>query len=234
LTENFQNVGALKPYQSPSESNGDGTDWTDQLPANWAGSFPSPEGNPIEFRGWRVHDVDSWIATEGNQDRNVWTRGGVGSHGQVLVADPDAYDDGTDIDTGNFDAFVTTPPINLATVTPNSVSIAFDSFWKNEVTQIGTLEVSFDGGTTYANILKYDSALLGNDEIIDKREQISVNNPAAGNLVFRFGLVDGSNDWWWAIDNVSIDGTLVPEPSSALLCGIVSIALMWAGRRRSA
>lgn len=234
INETFEGIGPLKAFVSPTESNGDGTDWTDQLPAGWSMEFPSPIGNPIEFQGWRVFDVDSWVATEGNQDRIVWTDGGVGTHGQALVADADAYDDGTDIDTAKFNAYVKLPAIDLSTVAPNSINVSFDSFWKNETTQMGKVDVSYDGGVNFTNVLTYDSAVLANDEIINKRESLAINNPGAGSLVVRFGLVEGSNDWWWAIDDVTVSGSLVPEPSSATLAGGLALALSGFVRRRKA
>lgn len=152
---------ALKPFVSATEAGkGDGTDWTDALPSGWSVRYSGPVGDPVEFRGWRVMDVDSWIATEGNQNRANWTRGGVGAHGSVLVADGDAYDDGTDIDTGKFNTYAETQAVSLEGLAPGSVSISFDSFWRNEATQMGRVGISFDGGNTFETLKTYDSAAL--------------------------------------------------------------------------
>jgi hypothetical protein len=234
LSETFEGL-TLMPYTSPTESGGDGTDWTDVLPAGWVASIgASPVGNPVEFQGWRVHDVDSWIATEGNQDRNTWTLGGVGSRGQVLLVDPDAYDDGTNIDDALFNATVTTPPINLTGMVPNTVSIAFDSFFRNEETSDLLLDVSVNGGTTYTNLVTYESSSLPDGDVFQERLNFPVANPGAGSLVFRFTLRDGSNDWWWAIDDVEISGTRIPEPSSVALGGLAIAALAAVRRKRAA
>jgi hypothetical protein len=233
LSEDFEGF-SLKPYQSPTESGGDGTDWTDELPAGWAMTFSGPLGDPFEFQGWRIHDVDSWIATEGDQQRSTWTRGGVGQRGSVLLVDPDAYDDGTDIGAENMNTSVTTPPIDLSTVVPGTVSIAFDSFFRNEEPSDLSLDVSFDGGGSYSNLLYYESDNLGDGAVFDEQLQFSVNNPASGSLVFKFSLLNGDNDWWWAIDNVHVTGQLVPEPSSLglLSCGLTALGLF--RRRRGA
>lgn len=230
LSESFESL-VLQPFQSASTlGDGDGTDWTSSLPPGWAMTFSGPVGDPVEFRGWRVIDVDSWIATQFNQDRNTWTAGGVGSRGQVLVADPDAYDDETNVDTALYNTSITTPPIDLSLLFPNSVSIAFDSFWRTEPTQIGTLDVSFDGGVTYTTLLEYDGNVMV-DEFIDARPVFNLNNPDSGTLLFRFSLNEASNDWWWAIDDVEIsaerkpttpvpDGAVSLAAPFALLCGL--------------
>ena len=228
ISEGFEGL-ALKPYQSPTESGGDGTDWTDALPAGWAMTFTGPVGDPIEFQGWRVHDVDSWIATEGNQERATWTRGGVGQRGSVLVVDPDAYDDGTDIGANNMATSVTTPAIDLSTIAAGTANISFASFFRNEEPSDLLLDVSYDGGATYTNLLTYESDNIGDGLVFDEQLSFPANNPAAGSMVFKFSLVNGDNDWWWAIDNVEISGRLVPEPGSFSL---LSLGLLGLGRLR--
>lgn len=236
INEGFESF-TLKPYTSPTElsagvSKGDGTDWTDLLPTGWGMTVTAPDGNPTEFRGWRIHDVDSWIATEGDQDRAKWTKGGVKQRGSVMVADGDAFDDGTNIDTGLLSTYLTTPTIDLATVAPGTVVVSFDSFWKNETTQMGIFQVSFDNGTNWTDLKGYDSAALAADVVIDETVSVNVNNPASGKMMFRFGYLNASNDWWWAVDNVKVEGRLVPEPATGSLLGLASMLLVAARRRR--
>jgi hypothetical protein len=231
ISEDFEGL-TLAPFESPTESGGDGTDWTSELPTGWTMTYSGPVGSPIEFQGWHVMDVDSWIATEEDQERSTWGSGGVGERGSVLVADPDAYDDGTEIDTALFNTWVNTPILDLSTLVAGTANITFDSFWRNEVTQIGQLEVSYDGGTSWNPLLTYDSAVLVDGEVIDEQIDLAVDNPASGNMLFRFGLTDASNDWWWGIDNVTVSATLIPEPSTIAL-GVVGAALMALAVRRS-
>lgn len=232
LSEDFEGL-ALGPYTSPTESGGDGTDWTDALPAGWTADFQStPVGSPVEFQGWRVHDVDSWIATEGDQDRGTWTHGGVGAHGSVLLVDPDAYDDGTNIDTSLFNASITTPAIDLSTIAPGTAVLTLDSFFRNEEESDLYIDVSYDGGGSYTNLWTIDSASLPDGQAYDEQLNFPLNNPGAGSLLVKFSLLEGSNDWWWAIDNVNIEGRVVPEPSTFALGGIAVAAMCFAARRR--
>ena len=69
----------------------------------------TPVGSPAEFFGFTFHDKNAWIATEGNQERSQFAL----APGPVMVADPDAYDDGTDVDTGLFNAYMSTSPISM-------------------------------------------------------------------------------------------------------------------------
>ena len=170
-------------------------------------------GSPVEFFGWNYHSKDSWIATEGDQERSAFSLG----LGTVLVADPDAFDDGTEIDDKLFNAYVNTPIFSLEGLAVDSVSIEFDSSFRAEPTQIGLLEVSFDGGTSYSNLLTLDGNTINDTDRINEHLVFDTNNPDSGDLTFRFGLVEGSNDWWWAVDNIEITGEAIPEPSAILL-----------------
>ena len=77
--EDFDSLN-LKPFESSSESGGDGTDWTDELLAGWqmikaAGHGPTGGGSGVtEFNGWTFVDPVSWNATAA-QGRNGFTKG---------------------------------------------------------------------------------------------------------------------------------------------------------------
>jgi hypothetical protein len=122
---------------------------------------------------------------------------------------------------------ILTPLISLNGVTANSVKIAFESSFKAEPTEIATLDVTFDGAT-FTNLLTYDGSLLPLDALFNDPVSIDVNNPSSGTMRFRFGMNNASNDWWWAVDNVVITGT-VPEPSATIL---ILLSLAGLGQRR--
>jgi hypothetical protein len=234
LSEDFEGF-TMGPYTSATETPSvDGTDWSSELPAGWTADFlTTPVGSPTEFAGWRIHDVDSWVATEGGQDRETWANGNVGSHGSALLVDPDAYDDGTNIDTSLFNAAITTPAVSLTGYVPGSAVLKLDSFFRNEEESDLYIDVSYDGGATYSNLWTIDSAALPDGDTFDEALSFPLANPADGSLVVKFSLLEGSNDWWWAIDNVEITANPVPEPSSIALAGVAVAGLIFAARRRS-
>ena len=194
----------LLPFESSSESNGDDTDWTDQLPNGWSrDNTTTPEDGPIEFFGFSVFDKNSWIATAVNQDRSTFTRG----TGNVVVADGDEYADLGDIGDDLFNVFLLSPEIPLTGAAANSVALEFDSSFRPYDTQTGLVDVTFDGGATWTNLLTLNSDTAGGDSSLSRANEavsLEINNPANATVQVRFGMVDTGNDWWWAIDNVAL------------------------------
>jgi hypothetical protein len=240
FSEGFDGL-TLGPFVSSSESGGDGTDWTDVAPTGWTrDNTTTPTGGPAEFFGFTFMDVDSWIATEGNQDRNAFTKGGIGAHGTVMVADGDAYDD----DAGNgsvlgenrgFNAYIQTPSISLDNIAAGSVALNFDSSFRPYEVMTALVDVSFDGGASFTNLLTLNGANSGGDSSLQRANEslsLPIDNPSGGEMIVRFGLIDTDNDWWWAVDNVAVTGNPVPEPSSIALAGLAAAGLAVAARRR--
>jgi len=227
FSEDFEGV-TLQEYTSASENAPNtGTEhWSPDLPAGWTRDNTTTLAmGPVEFFGWTVHNKEAWIETAGNQSRDTFT-GGIGN---VLVADGDEYDDLGDIDPNFFNVFAQTPVIDLTGVDQSKLQLSFDSSFRAYPTQIGTVDVSFDGGTTFSNILTIDSSQLGFSEFADPVETFDANelNPTGTDMVVRFGVTEAGNDWWWAVDNVQV--TEVPEPSSLALLGLGGLAML---RRR--
>jgi hypothetical protein len=50
-------------------------------------------------------------------------------------------------------------------------------------------------------------------------------------MYVRFGNTRGGNNWWWAVDNLSITAQAVPEPSSFVLASLMGLGLLKARRR---
>ncbi len=229
-SENFDGL-TLGPLVSSSEGGGDGTDWTADPPAGWTkDNTTTPTDGPAEFFGFTFFDKEAWIETAGNQSRDTFTRGS----GTVAVVDPDEYDDLGEIDPDLMNVFLMTPEISLDGVEENSLELAFDSSFRPYPTMVGTVDVSFDGGSNWDNLLTLNDATVegGTSSLsrADSHEVLPLSNPAGGSAMVRFGLTDAGNDWWWAIDNVAV--SVVPEPGAGLLAWI---AFGWAalcGRKR--
>jgi hypothetical protein len=213
--------------------------WTDVPPAGWtdddAGvpghAEPSDNNGVLEWSGWNFADRDWWATTAGDQRRSEF----VNASGTVMIADADEWDDaphpGGPPDGPWFSTFISTSAIPLAGIDANSVVLEFDSSWRDEFDdnyhQTANIVVSYDGGAP-VEILRWESDSASasfHDDAPNEHVVLGLNNPAAASeMVLTFGLFDAGNDWWWAVDNIHVEG--VPEPGTfglgmlALLAGL--------------
>jgi hypothetical protein len=231
FSEDFDGL-ALGPFVSGTESGGDGTDWTNVVPAGWTRDNGStPAAGPAEFFGFTFLDKNSWVATAADQDRTSFTKG----TGTVMVADADEYDDSGDIDPDQFNVLIRTPTISTAGIAANNLRLNFDSSFRPYDGMTGLVDVSFDGGTNFSNVLTLDTASTpgGASSLARADESVSLllNNPGnGGGLVVRFQMANAGNDWWWAVDNISV--LQIPEPATATLMGVVAAGIGLAAARR--
>ncbi len=183
---------------------GDGTDWTKTPPGGWTVDDSGvPAGGVPEWRGWSFADFNAWATAAEDQERTQFTN----ASGTVAVADPDEWDD-TDHDEGTFNTILSTPPILLDGVAANSVRLAFDSSWRPEDDQKARVEVSFDDGDP-VELLRWTSNASDatfKPDATNETINISIDNPGgASTMMISWIMFEAGNDWWWAIDNVSID-----------------------------
>ncbi|MGD1880614.1 MAG: Ig-like domain-containing protein [Kiloniellaceae bacterium] len=203
FSENFEGL-ALDPFVT--ENGGAGTAFTAQPPDGWTHDTTTPAGGPAEFFGWTFMDKNSWTIAADDQGRSGFTK----AAGTVMVADPDEYDDGaTDIDPDQFNAFMRTPAIDLAGVEAGTLTLTFDSSWRQEDSQKAVLTVSYDGGESF-EVLRFTSDPSDPDfkeDALNETISINLDNPeGASNAVISFGVIEAGNDWWWAIDNILVQG----------------------------
>ncbi len=228
LTQNFDLL-PLGPFTAPITV-GDGTDFTLTPPLNYSvDNAALATGGLAPYRGWSFMDKNSWIR-EAGQSRDAFTKGS----GTVALGDPDQFDDAAN--GGAFNSKFVSRPIKLTGVTANSVVLEFDSSFRPEDSQIGTLDVRFDGGA-WTNILTLDPTNTNNNapsatnNPVNLNEHLtsgintgvstgglgnapfrSIQNPVgATSMELRWGVV-GQNDWWWAIDNLQVKGTVTGVP----------------------
>ncbi|MFN0126316.1 MAG: hypothetical protein ACKV19_06485, partial [Verrucomicrobiales bacterium] len=179
---------------------------------------PAPEDYLLwpgrsEWKGWAFATIE-WWPTVDNQRRSEFTKGS----GTVAIADPDEWDDsgGPVAAGGRFNSFLNTPQISLAGIPANTVLLKFDSCWRPECcddgdktnNQTATVDVSFDGGDPI-RILDWSSNSADpnykDDNSTNDTILVPVPNPAnAQKMILSFGLTNAANDWYWAIDNISL------------------------------
>lgn len=211
--------------------------WTDQAPAGWSTTDSLPTIHPVtnldvgvdEWEGWSFATREFWLAAA-DQRRSEFTK----ASGVFAIADPDEYDDnnngnGDALDFGTYNTFLETPAINLGGAA-GSVEISFDSSWRPEDTQAAFLEIAFDGGAA-TRIFTWSSDPLSSDFKDDNSTNESLSfsfaiPSGASTVQYNFGMIDATNDWWWAIDNIAV---AVPAPASA---GLLALAGMAGVRRR--
>ena len=204
--------------------------WSDTPPEGWEITKENPEdlGMP-EWRTWAIVDLSWWTQTAEDQERSQFTsdqKDGKGI-GNGAVSDPDEWDDwevnGDPDALSDWNGHLNTPLINIVGAAENSLILTFDSSWRPEDTQTAVVTVSFDGGNE-ERILLFESSgtqtlvtiptLEKNGEALNDLEQVNetleipINNPAdAAEIIISFGVIDATNDWWWAIDNIKLIST---------------------------
>jgi hypothetical protein len=197
---------------------------------------PTPLGDPnigvLEFEGWSFINRDWWVATAGNQGRADY----VSASGTIAVADPDEWDDfsasasspsGSD-SNAYFDSTMRVSNINLQNAAPNSVNLFFHSSWRPELGnnsaaggQKASLTVNYnDTAATSIELFRWVSDPLDGNfhpDATNETINIPIFNPAgatAASLEFR--LFDAGNNWWWAVDNLSMFTGDAPGQDGAL------------------
>jgi len=126
------------------------------------------------------------------------------STGNIACADSDEAGSGSTTDT----TIELLNPIDLSLY--DTVNLQFDSdFYAIDTDDMGYVDVSTDGGASWTNVLTYAGV-----SVRETHEIIDISSVAAfqGNVLIRFQSVQPGWDWWWAIDNVGIYGTLGGTP----------------------
>jgi len=194
--ENLANISTLDPQKV----------WTSTPPTGWTvdNSFmPEPPG-VRDWHGWTFANAQAWSYVAGDQRRSEFTN----AKGVVAIADSDEWDDIKPHGEGLFETYLITPAISLTGVAANSLTLSFDSSWRPEGGQEVNIMASFDGGAPQ-EVLWWNSiagdANFHSDESTNELVSVTINNPAgAKTMVLTWGYMYGSNNWFWAIDNIKI------------------------------
>ncbi|MEO8269542.1 MAG: Ig-like domain-containing protein, partial [Aureliella sp.] len=209
LTQDFELL-PLAPFAN-GETGGDGTDVTHTPPGRFSlDNSGMIGGASSNWNGWTFADKNAW--TKGDSARGQFTNG----TGTVAVGDPIRWS--ATAGASKFNSFLTTASIDLAGIAANSVSIEFDSSYSGGLPQKGQLMVSYNGGSTWTEVLVFDNnnalnahIALSNANAVNSvigggtvRNKLS--NPTSGNMQFRFTVINSLDSGWWAIDNIRIAG----------------------------
>lgn len=211
----------LRPFDVANDNGkGDGTDWTKNIRTGTARAWTvdnsqmgAPAGSAaggvcaeIGYNGWSAMDVDSWIDEQGVQAGR--TTLGAGTNNTALVSDPDAYYDFDEPAQPGlaYNSYISRQ-YNLAGFNVATLSITFDWEFAIENAQRGVVEVSFDNGTTWQNLIDVDSNDGANDVILTGPSTFVEGthfDATSNTMLFRIGCLTASNNWWFAVDNIAV------------------------------
>ncbi|MBL8888900.1 MAG: hypothetical protein JNL67_02905 [Planctomycetaceae bacterium] len=210
----------MVPFTVAPNVYADGTDYSTQIrtgtPRAWT-IDNSQMGNPAGssaggvclepgYNGWTAMDVTSWTAEQGVQAGR--TALGLATRNTALVADPDAYYD-FDSPAQPGDAYNSyiSRSYDLTGFNLSTLEISFDYEFAIENNQRGTIEVSFDGGTTWQLVLDLIKGSNPNNTILRGPGTFVAGthfNPTSTQMLLRIGCITAGNNWWFAVDNVRV------------------------------
>lgn len=216
FSEDFENV-VLGPFidesvpatppRTPVLSGSRDEVWTNEPPEGWmVDNSAMGAGGVTEWRGWGFADWAAWSIVAEDQQRSTFSN----AQGTIAICDPDEWDD-LPREEGSFNSFLISPPISLDGVEANTAILSFDSSWRPFANQTAIITASYDGGSPQDVLFWLSSptdAPEYHDHMTNEKVTVPMNNPAgASNVVLSFELIEAGNDWWWAIDNVTITAT---------------------------
>lgn len=181
-----------------------------------------PDYGVDEWEGWSFASKSFWLTAD-QQDRQLFTAG----EGTVAVVDPDEYFDLGDTDDpvhgGYFNSSLKSPSVAVVGDGSNFYTLTYDSSWRDEAldddygpnpalnaTNNQSVEILavFDNGVTQViDGWNSDStsATFKNDAPNEVDRQVAFLAPAGASSVrLHFNIANAANDWWWAIDNLSL------------------------------
>ena len=233
--ENFESVTLLDSVDETLGGMPYPQVWTDVPPAGWTiddsgvpGAGTDNDG-VTEWAGWSLAKKLFWVTAAEDQGRNAFVKNesdvNVSDNNIIAIADSDEWDDLPHPD-GTFNPLMISEPIDLTSVNAvladptQIVQLRFDSSWRPEPNQTATVEVSYDGGVTYTEIVRWSSDAADPDYkgAATNEVDFTVTLPDpqdAPTAMFRFGILNADNNWWWAIDDVEIitrTGSSFSEP----------------------
>lgn len=160
-----------------------------------------------EWEEWTFATPEFWVAAD-NQGRDQFTKG----TGVIAIADPDEWDDvgspgggfrGPGDEAIGFNSQLMTP--NFAVTAGTPVVVQFDYSWRPEDSQQAYVRAS--GVSEPLLDLNTGNTVDSSDPATNPDINGTYTNvvvPTSGEMSLAFEMVDAGNDWWFAIDNVTV------------------------------
>ncbi|TWT76046.1 hypothetical protein Pla123a_28320 [Posidoniimonas polymericola] len=195
--------------------------YTHDFPAGWstgnAGTPGAGGGDDafgvLEWEQWSITDKDFW-AEVGGSSRNQFDN----ASGAVAVADGDEWDDIGNPDADGVDeltTFMRSPAIDVSS--EDTITFDFDSSWRPEDSQAASLVAYLDGVAQELFSWSSDSAAADyKPSAVNENLMFVIDTTGVLSVEFEFSYA-GSDDWWWAVDNLQVRSGAIPEPSAGLL-----------------
>jgi hypothetical protein len=184
--------------------------FTHTPPAGWSinndaltTSYSDDDIGLFEFEGWTFTTANlAGLAHPGNTQLNGFTK----STGNFVIADSDAYTTG-ELGAGfGGPTVLQTPAISLTGVAADALKLQFDSAWQTSGDQTGEITVQYGNGPETTVLTWHSNAADPNFHATNHNETVNVDldNPAnATSAIVRFKYT-GTDNWFWAIDNIRI------------------------------
>jgi len=149
-----------------------------------------------------------WTVVDNAGSGQVWKftdealRGNLtGGSGNFAIIDSDAYGPGTSQDTS-----LVSPVVNLTNVATPVIRFNQDFNQLND--DIADVDLSIDGGATWANVLRQETDVAG-----PRVTEIAIPQAAGkAQVQVRFHYYNASYEWWWEVDNVLIGSQVTCVP----------------------
>jgi hypothetical protein len=158
-------------------------------------------GGIADWRGWSVTTIPFWSCAAGTgAGREAFGN----ATGKVAVADSDRFDDLQPYG-GEMGSLLATPAINISSRSGNLIVLSFDSNWRRSGNQTATITARFDNGAP-VQVLRWESAAGPNQKATANNERVAlaIAVPAAATtMTLDFDYI-GDDNWYWAIDNISV------------------------------
>jgi subtilisin family serine protease len=161
-----------------------------------------------------------WTVVDNLNNGQVWRFDNPGNRanmtggtGKFAIMDSDFYGG-----AGHQDTSLVTPTINMSSLTAPVVGFKQDY---NNLGDFADVDVSIDGGTTWATVLHQTTSQRG------PRENVIQLPTAAGQsaVKVRFHNYEADFDWWWEVDDVFVGNRTCDPIPGGLVVGTVRNAV---------